>query len=81
MILNYTSYSNQRRKMSTSILFYNFSTNMPFVVFMLSNESIALSQPKKPAFFEEELDFHGYNDRKCNNTMTNIGSSKLVVNL
>ncbi|KAK7328006.1 hypothetical protein VNO77_22100 [Canavalia gladiata] len=45
---------------------------MSSVVFMLSNESIALAQPKKPGFFEEELKFHEYSDKEnySNNAMT-----------
>ncbi|KAG4948377.1 hypothetical protein JHK82_041560 [Glycine max] len=34
---------------------------MSSVVFMLSNESIALGQPKKPDFFEEKLEYRGSN--------------------
>ncbi|KAL2980477.1 hypothetical protein AAZX31_13G231400 [Glycine max] len=39
---------------------------MSSVVFMLSNESITLAQPKKPEFIEEGLEFPGYS----NNSMT-----------
>ncbi|CAJ1961486.1 unnamed protein product [Sphenostylis stenocarpa] len=44
---------------------------MSSVVFMLSNESIALSQPKKPGFFEEETE-HGYSEMESfsNSAMT-----------
>ncbi|KAL2341983.1 hypothetical protein Fmac_009923 [Flemingia macrophylla] len=45
---------------------------MSSVVFMLSNESTSLPQPKKPGFFEEELQYHGYSDKESfsNNAMT-----------
>ncbi|KAJ1376667.1 putative serine/threonine-protein kinase [Sesbania bispinosa] len=46
--------------------------DMSSVVFMLGNESIALSQPKKPGFFEEEFEFNEYSENDCfsNNAMT-----------
>ncbi|RDY08933.1 G-type lectin S-receptor-like serine/threonine-protein kinase, partial [Mucuna pruriens] len=45
---------------------------MSSVVFMLSNESIALPQPNKPGFIEEELKYRGYSDNESfsNNAMT-----------
>ncbi|XP_028204119.1 G-type lectin S-receptor-like serine/threonine-protein kinase At4g27290 isoform X1 [Glycine soja] len=45
---------------------------MSSVVFMLSNESIALGQPKKPDFFEEKLEYRGYSEKESfsNNAMT-----------
>ncbi|XP_061368813.1 G-type lectin S-receptor-like serine/threonine-protein kinase At4g27290 [Gastrolobium bilobum] len=45
---------------------------MSSVVFMLGNESIALAHPKKPGFFDEELEFREYTEEDCfsNNAMT-----------
>ncbi|KAK7331834.1 hypothetical protein VNO80_28575 [Phaseolus coccineus] len=45
---------------------------MSSVVFMLSNESIALPQPKQTGFFEEESEYHGYSEKESfsNNAMT-----------
>ncbi|KAG2396155.1 Receptor-like serine/threonine-protein [Vigna angularis] len=46
---------------------------MSSVVFMLSNESIVLPQPKKTGFFEEESEYHhaySENESFSNNAMT-----------
>lgn len=46
---------------------------MSSVVFMLSNESIALPLPKKTGFFEEESEYHhaySENESFSNNAMT-----------
>lgn len=51
---------------------------MSSAVFMLSNESIAIDQPKKPGFFEQELGYQGYSDKESFSTSNNAMTITLL---